>query len=319
MVITTLRGGLGNQMFQYAAGRALADRLQVMLKLDITKFNRDWLRAYGLFPFSITCDLASKSELAEAHGQNSTWRVLKETPGILLEDIINASGNVLLDGYWQSSRYFSDREQLIRKEFTLKEPLSDIDRAVEESILRSNAVALHVRRGDYISVRATARQHDLCGPRYFSNSVNYIAQRVDNLHLFVFSDDNEWPQSNLKFDFPTTYITHNYSHRHTSLESLKLYRFILRYRKHRDIDRSYNDMHLMSLCKHFVISNSSFGWWGAWLGKLPTKIVCAPMQWHVSRTELTPTQALTEREFYRNLIPTDWVGVEGRGAELDEL
>jgi hypothetical protein len=133
-----------------------------------------------------------------------------------------------------------------------------------------NAVSLHVRRGDYVSNPDSSRVHGLCGADYHQAAVRRIAEVVPQPHLFVFSDDPQWAAGNLHLDHPATIVTGN------------------------DTRRDYEDLHLMSLCKHHIVANSSFSWWGAWLDTNPDKIVIAPERWfaheqHDTRDLLPPT------------------------------
>ena len=122
-------------------------------------------------------------------------------------------------------------------------------------IQSSDAVAIHVRRGDYISNQNTTEFHGICSLDYYHKAIDEIISKVNDPHFFVFSDDPEWTQENLKIDAPTTYVAHNSS------------------------DKNYEDLRLMSLCNHFIIANSSFSWWGAWLSRNESKIVIAPSRW----------------------------------------
>jgi hypothetical protein len=134
-----------------------------------------------------------------------------------------------------------------------------------------NAVSLHVRRGDYVHNSKAAATYALCSLDYYNKSIKYVAERVHNAHFFVFSDDIPWVKSNLEIDFPVKYIDNNFG-----------------------VD-SYNDMRLMSLCKHNIIANSSFSWWGAWLNLNSEKIVVSPMRWFFNETGI------------QDLIPKSWV------------
>jgi hypothetical protein len=134
-----------------------------------------------------------------------------------------------------------------------------------------NAISLHVRRGDYANNPKTKATHGLCSLDYYQASVRQMAQKVARPHFFIFSDDMEWVQGNLKIDFPCVFVEHNRG------------------------AESYNDMRLMSLCKHHIIANSSFSWWGAWLNPNMEKIVIAPRKWFASQTAVP------------DLFPAGWI------------
>jgi hypothetical protein len=137
-----------------------------------------------------------------------------------------------------------------------------------------NAVSLHVRRGDYVSNPDSSRVHALCGMDYHQTAVRRIAEVSPQPHLFVFSDDPEWAARNLHLDHPMTIVTGN------------------------DTRHDYEDLHLMSLCKHHVVANSSFSWWGAWLNGNADKIVIAPARWFASGKFDT-----------RDLFPSSWTTI----------
>jgi len=188
-------------------------------------------------------------------------------------NVQSAPSNSYLRGFWQSESYFADiRETLLEELNPLAAP-SVKDLAVIEAMHRPASVSLHVRRGDYVSLSSAAAFHGLCGLDYYNRAVDYIAERVESLNVFIFSDDPQWVRENLKLRFPVYYIDHNNS------------------------ANAFQDLRLMSYCMHHVIANSSFSWWGAWLAKFEKKIVVSPSKWfQVER----PTP---------DLLPTDWVRV----------
>tara|TARA_R110002167_G_scaffold168187_1_gene365822 strand:- start:1734 stop:2540 length:807 start_codon:yes stop_codon:yes gene_type:complete len=170
-------------------------------------------------------------------------------------DVFSFSGDCYLSGYWQSGKYFKTCADDIRKDFTFKTELSHKNKELADSIGSMNAVSLHVRRGDYVSNSKTQKTHGLCSLGYYQSAIEFISSEVSSPHFFIFSDDIDWVKNNLKIGFPVTYVGNN-----------------------QGVD-SFNDMRLMSLCKHHVIANSSFSWWGAWLNPDPDKIVVAPKCW----------------------------------------
>ena len=135
-------------------------------------------------------------------------------------------------------------------------------------ILAVNSVSIHVRRGDYLTNPVTFQTHGLCDIDYYKKAIDEILDLVDKPHFFIFSDDQSWAKSNIIFGAPTDYVMHN--------NSLK----------------NYEDLRLMSYCRHHIIANSSFSWWGAWLGNNPEKIVIAPKKWFndpkIDTTDLIP-------------------------------
>ena len=302
MVIVRLMGGLGNQMFQYATGRAVALRLETELILDKTWFatkGPDPWRGYELNRFRV--------EEREMTGWEWTWlrprgageprgiwpaRMLRglarrtfvsvrrpEHAGVFDPKVFAPARRIYLDGYWQSERYFAADEDVIREEFQWREEPDADNGALLEQIRRwkGEAVAMHVRRGDYVSDAKTNAFHGVCGIDYYERAVAEIQSRVRKPQFFVFSDDPAWVRENLRVEGSggaTVYVTHNVG------------------------KRNAEDLRLMAACRHFVIANSSFSWWGAWLGEHPEKVVVAPRKWF-ARAE----------EQMDDLLPAAWVRV----------
>jgi hypothetical protein len=291
MVTVQLRGGLGNQMFQYAAARAVACRTNVPLKLDVTEFVNDRLRSYRLGWFNIVEDFATEAELYRArkprHRQVVAFaayeigrhllpwrrqRIIQERRFSFDPAILRLDGDVYLSGYWQSEKYFADVAEVIRQEFTLKPEPDTLNQLVLDEIQAATSVSLHIRRGDYVSNAVTSRIHGVLGLDYYSRAVDHIARRTTQPHFFVFSDDIAWAKENLRFSFPLTFVDHNGE------------------------DRQYEDLRLMCHCKHHITANSSFSWWGAWLTANPESIVVSPAKWFNDPSLDT-----------RDLVPEGWV------------
>jgi hypothetical protein len=262
MIITHLYGGLGNQMFQYAVARRIAYHGGEELKLDITIFAEYPLRVYELKYFQIEENFATQEEIAKLK-YNFFNRLkplykrtyIKEKHFQYTPQISKLRRNVYLEGYWQTERYFKDIEDIIRKDFTVKTPLAGSNLEIAKKISEVDAVSVHIRRGDYVANPTTNEIHGVCGLSYYYDCIAKLASKINNPHFFVFSDDQEWVQENLKISFPVTFITQN------------------------GAEKAYEDLRLMSLCKHHIIANSSFSWWGAWLAPGKDKIVYAPSRW----------------------------------------
>ena len=289
MIATKLIGGLGNQMFQYAIGRTLAIRNNVELKLDITGFDTYKLQNYSLSTFNIKASLATEKELAwfkKYHfKQGRLWfwynRTIANRARYAWEKqfnfepwILTLKDPVYLDGFWQSEHYFKEIEMSIRNEFSVKVPLAGRNKEIADLMHDTNAVSLHVRRADYVTNPQTSTWHGACNLEYYEKAVSTIVASVENPHFFVFSDDMPWAKENIKLDYPITYVDHN------------------------DALTNYEDLRLMSLCKHNIVANSSFSWWGAWLNTNPNKIVVAPNRWFQ-----------TPKMDTRDLLPESWVRI----------
>ena len=272
MVIVRLRGGLGNQLFQYAAGRRIALLGGAPLKLDLTAFELS-TRSYRLNHYNIVEEVASPAEIRRLSGvghEGAVARVCRHLNNrlhinkrsVLRERhyrfdprFLRRLDNVYLDGYWQSEKYFKDIENTVREEFTLKQPPDGMNSAFLATVGHCESVSVHVRRGDYVANPATNRVHGSCDPDYYRRAADCIAESVDKPHFFVFSDDPRWARSSLSFDGPVDYVDHNGE------------------------DTDYEDLRLMSRCKHHILANSTFSWWGAWLCHNPDKVVVAPRKW----------------------------------------
>lgn len=290
MVLSKIIGGLGNQMFQYAAGRALAETKGQLLLLDISNFagyrlhNGFELSRVFVGPFV----LAQKQDIRCVLG----WRAWPPIPHVLMqrhmawargtffmlephfhywEGFFSVPDDCYLAGYWQSERYFKHIETTIRRAFAFKHSLTGKNAEVAAQIAKGNAVSLHIRRGDYAKDPKAHATHGLLPLSYYQMAVIHVAQAIDNPRFFVFSDDIDWARMNLRLDFPCEYIGHNQG------------------------ADSYRDMHLMSLCDHHIIANSSFSWWGAWLNSDPDKIVVAPKKWFANANDVS------------DIFPPGWV------------
>lgn len=292
MIVSRVIGGLGNQMFQYAVGRALSLKRNVPLVLDTSQFD-SYMRHQGFELgriFNSQFQIATKDDIIQILGWQSAplaKRILSRPvmdrlrrPEFVSEPhfhfwraIDAVPSRCYLQGYWQSPRYFEEYQAKIREDFTFKLPLTGKNIDLSDRISQVNSVSLHVRRGDYLSNKKTTALHGLCSVDYYKTAIHKIGLTQDQPVFFVFSDDIVWAEKNLEIEFPCHYINHN-----KGLES-------------------FNDMRLMSLCRHNIVANSSFSWWGAWLNSNQHKIVIAPKKWFV-------TSLNTE-----DLLPAGWTSI----------
>lgn len=290
MIVTEVIGGLGNQMFQYAAGQALGEEKGQPLLMDMSGFtgyrlhNGFELNHVFIGPFA----MAKKKDIRRMLGWRApsfARRVLKRRymawargTSFVLEPhfhywkgFFSVPDDCYLAGYWQSERYFKHIETAIRQAFAFKHPLTGKNAEVAAQIAKGNAVSLHIRRGDYAKDPKTHAAHGLLSLSYYQMAVTHLAQAIGNPRFLVFSDDIDWARKNLQLDFSCEFIGHNQG------------------------TESYRDMQLMSLCDHHVIANSSFSWWGAWLNPNPDKIVLAPKKWFANANDVS------------DIFPPGWV------------
>lgn len=289
MIIIQILGGLGNQMFSYACGRAVADRLKTDLVLDLSSYAR-YYRKYSLSRFNIidtkindvkkTIKIIKYGDifLQRYFAKHFTYQLngikpIFENGSAYNNSIEEVEDNSYLQGYWGSEKYFSNIKEEIRKEFTLREKLSDNSAMWCERIKRETcSVSMHIRRGDYINVAANKNIFESLQNEYYQKAINLIKEKYDISAIFVFSNDILWCKEHLKFDVPVYYVDGN------------------------DEDHGHEDLYLMSQCTHNIIANSTFSWWGAWLNNNENKMVICPKRfyklndkWHDS-TDLCPKE-----------------------------
>ncbi|MGA0556981.1 alpha-1,2-fucosyltransferase [Larkinella sp. VNQ87] len=279
MVISCLMGGLGNQLFQYAFGLRLAHDRQTDLKLSTTllesrlmaRLRNYTLRPYELDVFNLTIPCTSSFEtalaLAKATSGASGSVFLRETPNLTpnLPTLNPSAPLVFCWGYWQSEAWFKPVAPLLRQQLRFRKPLSDASQRYADAIARARTpVFLHVRRGDYVT-NANARQlHGFAGETYYRNAIERMREQVEEPHFFVFSDELLWVKTTLgPLLNPATYVEGNTG------------------------SDSWQDLALMSQCRHAIVANSSFSWWGAWLNPAENRLVLAPRQWFVSAAAQT--------------------------------
>lgn len=286
MIIVKLKGGLGNQMFQYAIGRRLSEYYHTKLKLDTSLYQEEdggiTPRGYQLNRFFTTAEIARPKDLKffftagsllnKARKFLANGKYIAEQSFRFNPEFLRFGKNCYLDGYWQCEHYFSDISGLIRKEFRLKLLFEGKNKHLADLIGSVNAVSLHIRRGDYVENPITNQFHGSCSPEYYEKAVHHMGKEIKNPHFFVFSDDPAWVNNNFRIDFPMTIVAHN------------------------DDSNGFEDMRLMSICKDHIIANSSFSWWGAWLNGREQKIVIAPQKWFNDQSVDTST-----------IIPEKWL------------
>jgi len=284
MIITKLTGGIGNQMFQYAVGRTLSYKYKTDLLLDISFYNTqssDIKRIFSLDSFNIKARIASQNE----NRRLCKWQYFSFIPKRIYRNILpkhftnylkekdvtcyinkksqyydkrvlKIGDNVVLQGYWGNENYFISIEQTIRKEFTLKDELiSPAFLEIENEILSKNSVSIHFRRTDYLNKQNGIYElFGICEKEYYDAAITYILSRIVSPYFFIFTDDVEWVKNNFRLSFPNYLVSYNNF-------------------------KDYEELMLMSYCKHNIIANSTFSWWGAWLNNFTEKQIIAPKKW----------------------------------------
>jgi glycosyl transferase family 11 len=264
MIIARVEGGLGNQMFIYAAARALALRTGSQLKLDIwNSYQQDgYRRQFQLDAFHCVGTLADESEVAPYRRDSRSFywrrklnrllpfglRTLIEERSLFEPRLLTFRPRTLvyLVGYWQREEYFRDHTAAIRRELTLGKEHSPQNLALGERMRQCESVFLHVRRILY--------DHSL-PISYYTAAMRMVSERVRRPSFFVFGDDLEWAKRELKLPADTQFVDHNGE------------------------PRDHEDLWLMTQCRHAIVANSSFSWWGAWLNAEPNRVVVAPAVW----------------------------------------
>ena len=285
MIIVKLKGGLGNQMFQYAAGLAAAYRRYQELRIDVIGYddsrviNSDIPRKYGLYAFNISGSIATPEEVRKARNPYDIFskafrffsqKILKKYYVGYDPDFFRKN-HKYIEGYFQSDKDFLNIKEKVAKEFTLKKEFeSDIFLTEKHKIDGTKSVSVHIRRGDYVDDLKTNIYHGVCNLDYYKRSIKYLKENFGEINIFVFSDDIAWVKENLAF------------------ENLQ---FVSR----PDI-KDYEELMLMSKCEHNIIANSSFSWWGAWLNENKNKIIIAPKEWF---------QKFNINE--KHIVPKSWI------------
>jgi hypothetical protein len=279
-------------MFQYAAGFNLAKKNNAQLLLDTTFLNDRFprkeftYRTFDLDVFTLELHFTLFSKISHVVPVPGFWLGLDlicmkvcdifGMRRIINEKYLDSSkspmeGDIVLYGRWQNEKYFIDFADDIRNMFRFGQELSGAAAAFARQIKNSNSVSIHVRRGDYVNFKSMKKIVGDTDISYYVRAVSYIGERVQKPQFFVFSDDVAWCRENIKIPFPVIYLDEKTAG-----------------------PKSAFHLELMSLCKHNIIANSTFSWWGAWLNENPEKIIIAPVDWSKDGKN-------------SNIVPLDWI------------
>jgi hypothetical protein len=299
MITARIRGGLGNQMFQYAAARALSihnnDRLRIDPSplFDPTPWKNFTFRNYALStvfeidpPFTTVAKIMNKIRIpyfakgfnkyyARMVAKTGYWQLFRDRQAnVFDEDFFRLKGDIYIDGYFQTEKYFKDYEKQIRQDFTFRPPLEGATAELARQIEGTNAVSLFIRRQEMQRVQAFIDRYYVATPEFYDRAIALIkAKAGPNPVFYISSDEIDWCRKNFKIDAEHIFV----GDEHNGPECA-------------------NAMHLMALCKHFIIPNSSFPWWAAWLSTNKNKVVVGPEKWIRDGSEDT-----------RDILPESWL------------
>jgi hypothetical protein len=294
MVIAKLFGGLGNQLFQYAAARALAHQNHDSLKIDLSWFQgnqsaRDTPRTPDILQLSISANVANAAEIAACKhpwglvskgARLVSQKVLKRYFHDWHPEVLHLKGNVYLDGYFQCERYFVNWATQILQEFRLTEDrLAALLPLTQQLEQLPNPVSLHVRRGDYLSAANASTLGNICNARYYQEAMQVMQHQTGPCNWIIFSDDVNWVRENINVGSNAMFISGTQLPTGEALTAPQ-------------------EIFLMSCCRHHIIANSSFSWWGAYLNSSPNKFVVAPALWSRS-----------QRFHHRHILPSAWTTI----------
>lgn len=276
MIIVSLQGRLGNQMFGYALYRCLQKRgRDVYLDLACNRQHDEQKGIVAQIQYNLDlfhpeyriADEKIVEEWLQDGRDRNLWKrweyrifpgrcsYYQEKKTGTLDKRVFLLDDVYLAGYWQSEKYFDRVKDEIREIYQFPDLFTRYQRSILNQIKNTNAVSLHIRRGDYLQ---SPEIYGTIDRRYYERAMHYLEERMEGIHYFLFTDDIDWAGQN--------YARKNI----TIIED------------NDDLLANNLDMALMSACRHNIIANSSFSWWGAWLNRNPEKIVIAPKRWEVN-------------------------------------
>lgn len=288
MIIVQLKGGLGNQLFQYAAGLHLAHHHNTEIKVDLGLLKNpanetDTLRNYELQYLKHPPLIASEHEIKRLTKASIPFRFIDKLLPSYKRQVYNekyftydvkflqAGNNVYLKGYRQSEKYFLPIADIIRQRFQFQPGIIQTVQDFGNNLKTVNSASIHIRRGDYTK-KTIKHYHGVVTPSYYQEAMAILQTKVTDLHLYVFSDDINWVKEHIKFPIPATFVSNDIS------------------------TTPYEDFYLMACCRHNIVANSSFSWWAAWLNDNEQKIVIAPKNWFTRRGPSA-----------KDLLPSQWI------------
>ena len=288
MIIVKFSGGIGNQLFQYAAGLRIAIRNRTELKADLSSYSTDDLRQFRLHVFDVRLEQARRLDYEpfkklRIYGKRHMPLLLLERLGVIhlprtythlcpsfFPKLLKAGRHSLLNGYWQSEEYFRDISTELRRNLEFVAPLPKEVQQLANEIAHKKCLSVHIRRGDYVANSTNLSNHGVCSVNYYKEALTYFQSRYEIDQVLIFSDDIPWVKENLPIGLPHIYAS--------SISS-----------------EDYQDLYLMQHCIYHIIANSSFSWWGAWLSQADPLHIIAPKQWFAN-----PSYDSSR------IVPTNW-------------
>lgn len=288
MVIIRVTGGLGNQLFQFAMGLSIEETLGYQVKYDLSDYKIVGSRKFDLDKFVSNFQIASIEEIERNNNvlQKVKFKIFQwvgfpfglkglkyylERNFQYDEKVFDIANEVYLSGYWQSDRYFVNHRVKLLERIKISDSHSPDCIKYLKQIRSSNSVSIHVRRGDYVSNSKVKSIYTTCDLGYYEKAIQSLSAQFEDLTFFVFSDDMEWVTSHFSKFERMIFVNVNLG------------------------DTAFEDLKLMSNCKHNIIANSTFSWWAAWLNQHEGKVVIAPKSWY---TQIWRNST--------NLVPADW-------------
>ncbi|RXJ84873.1 alpha-1,2-fucosyltransferase [Arcobacter sp. CECT 8985] len=286
MILVKIVGGLGNQMFCYAYAKSLQQK-GYDVKVDITTYETYKLHGgYQLDKYHTNLEISTKQENNKYYSNSilskvlrrlgiETSKAIREKSLFFDEKFLKIEDNNYIEGYFQSEKYFKNIRDILIKQFTINQELSNYTKKIEFDIKSSqNSCSIHIRRGDFINNKNLSI-HGTCNIEYYKNAIEYLEKKIARVSYFIFSDDIEWCKENLNLSNAVFVCS----------EEKRI---------------PHEDIYLMSLCNHNIIANSSFSWWGAWLNNNEKKIIIAPKRWF--------TDDKLEKQS-KDIVCEDWIRI----------
>ena len=291
MIIIRLKGGLGNQMFQFAIGHIMSIKNNCTLKIDTQFFDLSktdanvTARDFELDIFSIDYVLANQNDLLTYNKLSVVNRIKKklgfnypkkynQSSSEYQKDLFLFKPPVFINGYFQSYKYYQGYEKNLKELFSFSvNVFQEKNLEILNLIETATTVSVHIRRGDYVKSLKVSQKHGVCSIEYYLNAIKLLSNKYDNLKFIFFSDECDWAINTFShIAIDKIFVNHNIG------------------------NESWKDMCLMSKCNHNIIANSSFSWWAAWLNTYPEKTVITPKRWFTNSNKNT-----------NDLIPLEWI------------